>query len=144
MVRNIFDSNYKKKRYFDIEMVNFDNINLNGTCKLTYDDIHYFMTWSLTQFPTEVQSLPGSPIPIKVNYTIYGNCDNKSDSLNSMSGEFIYKIPSGTLPNYSSLGIPFGTYNSLAYDNIDGNKLNISLCLNETYTEIAIYKTHSH
>ena len=133
MTRNIFDSCYKKKRYFDISMVNFDSTNMNGTCKLNYDDTVYHMVWQIEQYPAEVP-MPGAPQPYVVVYTIYNDCKK------SMTGRIQYNINSGTLPNYCDMGIVKGKYLSIAHNNVTGNLLNIEFFLEDNYKEIAIWK----
>ena len=104
-----------KKTRFDIS-----NINMNcnsGTATLTHKCDILKMVWSITNYPTEFP-IPGSKYPIIVSYTIFNNVYSGGDkALKSISGQFIYELSSGTLPNYSNMKIPFGNYESIACNN---------------------------
>jgi hypothetical protein len=99
---------------FLIDKINFEN-NM-GTCHLVMKKSVCKMVWSVVNYPVEPPSMPGAPYPVLVSYTIFSNttCDN---ALNSQTGNFIYEINSGTLPNLSPLGIPYGFYKSVARHN---------------------------
>jgi hypothetical protein len=78
--------------------------------------------------------MPGSPIPITFNYTIFDN-----DTLNSCSGSFVFKVASGTLPNNCLLGIPYNTYKSIARSNKYNHKDYLKFSLKEDKLVICIY-----
>ena len=140
MGKSIFDSSFKRSKTFDIEGINFDVATQRGTCKLVSKHHEYVLIWSITSYPTETPSMPGAPYPLLVSYTIFDGKDKCDKSLKSMSGRFVYELNSGTAPNNNSLGLPFGTYNSLAHNNNSHNSLSVFFCLVEDEMEITIYK----
>jgi hypothetical protein len=142
MGRDIFDSDFKKARTFDIEKINFDQAERRGTCELTYKCYVYEMIWTIRAYPTELPSMPGAPYPLKVNYTIFKRNNNKckDDSNESMSAEFIFELNSGTLPQYNALGLPNGFYFSLARNNYCNKALSVLFKLTEDYMEVCVYK----
>jgi hypothetical protein len=99
---------FAKKQYFDITQVNFDKPLGLGSCKLVSKCNNFKMVWSVRNYPMEQPGMPGSPHPVLVRYTIY-------DKNNLINGEFVYELPSGTLPYLSSVGIPYGVYKSQNY-----------------------------
>lgn len=110
-----------------ISNVNFSSETESGTCKLISNTKIYLMTWSITNYPMETAGMPGSPYPIKISYSICEKtnsmlCDN---SLNSISGEFIYEIHSGTFPDMCALFIKHGIYQSSGFNNKTGNKIKL-------------------
>jgi hypothetical protein len=92
------------------------------------------MIWSIQNYPNELPSMPGSPYPVQVNFTIFDN----SKSVNSMSGVLVYKINGGVLVLYSDLGIPFGHFHSVAFNNKYGDTEIIKFDLNQNYLEVSI------
>jgi len=99
-----------------------------------------FLIWSIDEYPAETLGMPGSPFTVKVKYTIFDKKYNglTKSNYNSINGSFVYQIYSGTLPKYSNLGIPFGTYisNGISCDT-DYNK-KIMIILNETSSKLII------
>jgi hypothetical protein len=66
-------------------------------------------------------------------YTIF------NDKLDSIGGEFIYQVHSGTLQNNSELGIPYGLYKSIGYSNSKNNEThNVIFSLFEKSVKILI------
>jgi hypothetical protein len=99
---------FAKKQYFSIEKVNFEKLTGLGTCQLNNKNHSFKMVWSVRNHPIEQPGMPGSPYPVLVRYTIF-------DEKNLVNGEFVYELPSGTLPYVSSMGIPCGVYKSNNY-----------------------------
>ena len=91
------------------------------------------MIWSKDNYPMENQGLPGSLFSIKIIYTIF------NAKLESINGEFVYQVHSGTLQQNSELGIPYGLYNSIGYSNSKINKTyNVIFSLFEKSIKILI------
>jgi hypothetical protein len=124
------------KKYFDIKEVNFDITIQKGTCVLesNKNNCKFRMIWSIQNYPTELPSMPGAPYSVQVNFTIFDD----NNIVNSMSGLIIYKINTGTLPTYSDLGIPFGKYCSVAFNNKYGDTEVIKFNLNQNYMIVCI------
>lgn len=114
MFDNLFDKeNSHEHIYFDIEEVQF-NYKL-GVCQLKSDKVEssqYNMIWSVVDYPME-KPIPGAPFPVKVVYSIERR-PNKPHQSKILSGEFIYYINSGTLPQYNEMGLVAGSYTSYA------------------------------
>jgi hypothetical protein len=91
------------------------------------------LIWQIENYPMETAEMPGSPYPVLVRYTLL----NKK-KLKSHTGNFIFEINSGTLQNYSKFGIPYGTYNSVAYSNNNGFEKKISLILTEETSNLIV------
>ena len=126
-----------KKKYFDIKDINFDATCQKGTCKLVNAKCNetLIMIWSIETYPTIPPSMPGAPYPLILNLTIF---DDECKPINSMSSKIVYEINSGTLPKYSTLGVPFGCYKCVAVNNKYGDTSDVSLDLNENYLEVRI------
>lgn len=115
---SIFSSSFKRSKTFTVNNINFDTVENKGTAHLTAGYHHYILVWSIRTYPMEMPGAPGSPYPIIFSYTIFDKnnyYDEKSHR--SIRGEFIFEVNSGTLPNNSALGIPYGVYTSLARNN---------------------------
>jgi hypothetical protein len=124
------------KKYFDINSINYNNITKKGSCKLVSqeDNSNLILVWSIQNYPEELPIMPGSLYNVQVDFTIINDCKKR----NSMSGTFIYEISNGVLVKYSDLGIPFGCYKCMAFNNKYGDLSEISFYLNENYLEICI------
>ncbi len=122
-----------------IEKVNFDVSNMTGTCRLTSSNKLFMMVWNIEKYPSFTSGMPGSPYPITFSYTIFDNSDKIT--FNSISGKFIFKLASGTLPNNCPLGIPYNTYKSLGRNNKYNEKNYIKFSLKEDKMEIHIRPT---
>ena len=103
-------------KVFPLEKINFDIDSKTGTAVLELGKSTYVLVWLIKSFPMLTPGMPGAPYPVQVIYTLYKKND-KRKTQKSMSGQFIFEISSGTLPNYSPLGIPFGEYKSVARNN---------------------------
>ncbi len=87
------------------------------------------LLWQIIEFPMEHQGMPGSPYTVQVNLTIF----DKTNYLNTLlSGQIIYQIHSGTLINYSNLGIPYSTYTFILESNSSDKKFKAMLSLCDT------------
>ena len=113
-----------------VENVNFAGVV--GTCALTSPFSNYTMAYEVIVYPPKIP-MPGAPYPVKFRYTIY------DDKLNSVTGEYILEINSGTLPNNCDLGIPFGEYKSLARGNIYNKEFCLKFKLLTTGLEVHVY-----
>lgn len=126
---DIFDMKFKKKQYFEITNVQFDASTQTGTCKLVNDDLIYTLVWNILNYPPQAP-MPGAPYIVKVIYSIIDPSKKKS-----MNGEFVYELYSGTLPNYSSMGIPFNCYNSFPITHTD-KEIKATFDLTEEFMEV--------
>jgi hypothetical protein len=134
--RCFFDS--KKTRYFDIEDVNLDQTLKMGTCFLKSKYRKYIMIWNWNNYPAELPNMPGAPYPVLFNYTISEECNKKSKVLESMSGRFVFELNSGTLPNLSPIGLPYGEYKGLTRNNLYDDNYRVCFSLQEDCMEVAI------
>jgi hypothetical protein len=113
MGKSVFNPSCKKTKYYDVEKINFDQ-NLNsGTAHLISKCDNLLLIWSIKNYPTEEQ-LPGAPYPIKVEFTIFKKHNHHFKSLKSMTGEFVFELNSGTLPQFNLMGLPDGEYQCVA------------------------------
>lgn len=131
----MFGFDFDKTETCTITNVHFDLNTSTGTCKLvstnnTNTNI-YTMTWSIINFPMETIGMPGSPYSIKVTWNIAMASGSQDHALNAITGHIIYKINSGTFPNFSSLGIRYGEYFANGLNIKSGKKTQILLKLNE-------------
>jgi len=128
-------------KILNISKINFNVLELNGTCTLISSDFSksYNMVWNIENYPSYSAGLPGSPFPIKVNYTIFTNIQENDKALNSISGVFIFKQNSGTFPNNSELGIPYGIYESCGSYNKYNKKQKITFNLNYNMLQILLF-----
>ena len=122
-------------KVFSIENVNFDVSQQKGTCQLVSKKYNYVLCWSIENYPVERAGMPGSPYPVIFNYTIFKKGQN---GLKSLSGKFIYEINSGTLPEYNSLGVLNGKYNSIARNDKHEGSVYIQFSLSNTEMELHI------
>ena len=136
MGRSIFDSSFKTK-YFTLENINWDPVNQAGTCKLDSKGHEYVMIWTIKNYPMEAP-MPGAPFSIQVNYTILRKNNRPNTSFRSMSGVFVYQLNSGTLPNNSALGIPYGEYCSIARNNYNCDAVEVEFMLGDDLLEVQI------
>ena len=126
MNTSLFGFIFPKTEICTIDNIHYDISSHNGTCRLTSDDNSYVMIWSITNYPIETSGLPGSPYPVKINYSIMKKSNFMVDNaLKSITGEFIYEINSGTLAHLSLLGIKYGIYHSCASNNKSGTETKI-------------------
>ena len=111
-----------------------------GTCKLVTPKSTLNIIWSIQQYPMERPGIPGSPFSVEVYYTIFDKDSHglTKSNYNSLTGNFIYQINSGTLPKYSELGIPFGTYTSIATSNDTKCNKKIMIILTEFASKLII------
>ena len=83
--------------------------------------------------------MPGSPYPIKFTFTIGLKSGIHQDhALNSISGQFIYTVNSGTFPNFSPLGIRYGEYFATGTNNKTGQIIKVLFKINEN-TDSFVY-----
>jgi len=136
--KSVFVYTFKKTRYFDIENVNFDPVLKSGTCLLKSKRKCYNMIWTLNDYPTELPNMPGAPYPVLCTYTIFDKHNCFHSSAESMSGEFVYQVNSGTPPPNNTLGLPYGKYPSLAEDNNCHKHYNVRLLLVNDCMEVSI------
>lgn len=136
----VFNSGFKKTRYFDVSDVNYDATLKTGCCVLKSKHKCLHMIWTIRNYPGCVQ-MPGAPYPVLFSYTIYekndkNKCEIKSNE--SMSGQLVLEENSGTPPNYNPLGLPFGEYRSLSHDNNCEKSYKIKFYLVDDCMELAI------
>jgi hypothetical protein len=76
--------------------------------------------------------LIGAPYPTLFEYLIFDmNTDSTDKSLNSLTGEFFFKQNAGTLPDYSGLLIPYGTYSTYGRLDKDCKGCNLTFSLKD-------------
>lgn len=138
--KEIFDRCFDGEKCLEIKNINYDEVLHRGTCMLSSRKCHYLLTWQIRPFPTESAGMPGSPYPVEVVYTISDKEKCDIDSLKSMTGRFVYEVPSGTLPQNSPLGIPFGEYHSLARNNNRNREVSVCMSLLENCLEVIVTK----
>ncbi len=142
----MFGFQFDKTEVCVISNVNFNHDSLTGTCKLvsstspstysskgTYTPSRgYNMVWSIQNYPMETAGMPGSPYSIQVSWSISAKFGSNDHGLNTISGQFIYSVNSGTFPNFSELGIRFGEYFSIGSNLKSDNKTKVLIKLNES------------
>jgi hypothetical protein len=135
----VFDSAFKKTKYFNLENINFDVLLQHGTCVLKSKHHKYYMIWSIRPYPLELPSMPGSPYPVLCEFTIFEK-DNwgHHKSLDSFSGKFVYELNSGTLPVLNGLGLPNGEFKSMCRDNNCVEYFKVKLSLIDDCMEMSI------
>lgn len=135
MGKSIFHPSCKKTKYYKVKKVNFDQVLNVGTAHLK-SKCHLLILWSIKNYPTE-EPIPGSPYPVKVELTVFEKHDHCA-SLKSMSGEFIFELNSGTLPQLNSMGLPNGEYKFLVRSNNKdfSRKAILSMC--DNYYELIL------
>lgn len=136
--KDIFDPCFKKTRYYELDAINFDSSLHIGTCHLESHHHSYYLIWSISDYPTEAP-MPGASYPVKVEYSLFDKC-KKNKTNNSMSGQFIYELTSGTLPQLNAMGIPYGVYKSIARNNKTNSYVNIVFSLSEDPLEVIVSK----
>jgi hypothetical protein len=136
MGKSIFHPSCKKTKYYKVKKVNFDQVLNVGTAHLK-SKCHLLVLWSIKNYPTEEQ-MPGSPYPIKVEVTIVKK--HHDHHLKSMSGEFVFELNSGTLPQLNSMGLPDGEYHFLARFNNRECSRKVCLSMNNGCNELIIKK----
>lgn len=134
----VFDSVFKKTRYFDVENVNYDSTLKMGTCMLKSKKKCYVMIWSLREYPVELPSMPGAPYPVLCEYAVFSKKYHHLCSAEAMTGKFIYEVNSGTPPTTNPLGIPSGEYSSLARDTNRDKNYKVCLSLGNDCMEVSI------
>ncbi len=98
---------------FDIQDVLYDNEKKEGYCVLVSGNKKLSMNFYLWVPPYNSGGLLGAPYPTNFIYCIYDmNGANLDKSLYSLEGQFFFKQNAGTLPNNSSLNIPYGEYST--------------------------------
>ena len=137
MGKSIFHPSCKKTKYFDIEKINFDQSLNTGTAHLESNCSHLIIIWSIKNYPTEEQ-MPGSLYPIKVELTIFKKHKHHFKSLKSLSGEFVFELNSGTLPQFNALGLPDGEYQCIARLNNEDCYKHVTLSLIDGSYEVII------
>ena len=138
--KDIFDPRFKKTRYYEITNINYDSSIKCGTAHLDSRHKNYYLIWSLKNYPMEVPIIPGALYPIQVNYTIFERCVKENKMYNSISGNFVYEINSGILPNLNSIGIPFNIYKSIGRNNLNNLYVDVIFLVTEEPLEIIIIK----
>ena len=142
----MFGFQFAKTEVCTITNVNFNHDSLTGTCKLvsstspstysskgTYTPSRgYIMIWSIQNYPMETTGMPGSPFSICVSWSISTKSGSNDHSRNTISGQFVYQINSGTFPNFSELGIRFGEYFSIGKNLKSNKKTKVLIKLNES------------
>ncbi len=125
---------------YSINNINFVAEIKKGIAKLQSENNNLNIIWNVSHYPMENEGMPGSPFPIQVNYTIFDKTTGSVNRRNydSYSGSFIFQISSGTLPKYSDMLIPIGTYVSTAKSNIRKSNRNITMVLTETTAKLII------
>lgn len=131
---------FNNVKILNISKVNFNVMTLSGTCTLISEDLtkSYNMIWNIQNYPSYTPGLPGSPYPTKFTYTIFSNTPEDDKALNSVSGEIIYKQSSGTFPNYSEIGIPYGIYKSCGSYNKYNKKEGITFNLSNNILQVLL------
>ena len=135
----MFGFEFNKTETCTITNVHFDSDTLTGTCKLVSvsNSNTYTMTWSIINFPMETAEMPGSPYSIKVSWNISTESNSQDNASSAITGHFIYKINSGTWPNFSSLGIRYGEYFANGINVKSGDKTQVLFKLNENEPSFA-------
>ncbi len=130
----MFGFQFAKTEVCTITNVNFNHDSLTGTCKLvsSISPSTYNMIWSIQNYPMETIGMPGSPYSIQVAWSISTKSGSNIHSRNTISGQFIYQINSGTFPNFSDLGIRYGEYFSIGTNLKSNNKTKVLIKLNES------------
>jgi hypothetical protein len=136
MGKSIFSPSCKKTKYYKVQKVNFDQVLNVGTAHLKSKH-HLLIIWSIKNYPTEEQ-IPGSPYPIKVELTVFKK-HKHCGSLKSMSGEFVFQLNSGTLPDLNSMGLPNGEYKFLVRSNNKDFSRKAELCMHDNYYELILH-----
>lgn len=136
----VFHSAFRKTRYFEVDNVNYDPVLKMGTCLLSSKHHKYIMCWTVRNYPPELPSMPGAPYPILCSYTIFEKEKNQGyhRGLDSMSGEFVFELNSGTLPNFNLLGLPSGEFRSMGRDNKCEEYFKVKFSLMDDCMEISI------
>jgi hypothetical protein len=124
-------------RVFPIEKINFDIESKTGSALLESNKTVYVLVWLIKSFPVLSPGLPGAPYPVEFIFTLYKKND-KRRTQKSMSGQFVFEINSGTLPNYSPLGIPFGEYKTVARNNNRDQIVSLVFSLNENDLQLEL------
>lgn len=137
---------YMKSKHYSIKTGTYyvDKVNLvgsSGTCTLVSSyEYNLIMVWSIENYPMETAGMPGAPFPVLFKYTIFSHGNKPNDNnLRSISGEIVFEVNSGTLPNNNSLGVPFGTYYSLGRNTKRDRVNHIVFSLNETNMKVTIH-----
>ncbi len=130
----MFGFQFVKTEVCAISNVHFNHDTLTGTCKLvsSTSPTTYVMIWSIQNYPIETTGMPGSPYSIKVSWSISTKSGSNDHGLNTISGQFVYSINSGTFPNFSELGIRYGEYFSIGTNLKSDNKTKVLVKLNES------------
>ncbi len=136
MGKSIFHPSCKKTKYYKVKKVNFDQVLNVGTAHLK-SKCHLLVLWSIKNYPTEEQ-IPGSPYPVKVELTLFKKHNNHCKSFKSMSGEFVFELNSGTLPQLNSMGLPDGEYKFLTRSNNKDFSRTVVLCMSNNYYELIV------
>ncbi len=127
-----FGFNFYETEVCQIDKINFLFESHNGTCQLKSLLNIYQMVWTIENFPMETAGMPGSPYSVKFSFTIgIKTGENLDHALNSISGQFIYQVRSGTYPNFSPLGIRYGEYFACGLDNKSGKLVKLIFKINE-------------
>ncbi len=122
-----------------IDKINFLSETGHGTSQLKSQENIFVMSWSVENFPMETAGMPGSPYPVKISFTICLKTGLKSDhALNSIYGQFMYSVNSGTYPNFSSLGIRYGEYFAIGTNAKSGKQIRLIFKINEE-TDSIVY-----
>jgi hypothetical protein len=134
-----FGFSFTETKVCVIENINYSIESGRGTCKLKSPSDNYFMTWDVVKYPMENEGMPGSPYPIKFSFTIgQKNKLQQNHVTNSISGQLIYEVNSGTFLNLSPMGIGYGDYYVCAFNNKTGNVINLLFKISE-YTDNQVY-----
>ena len=137
MGKGIYDLLLHKKK-FNIENINFDSQERNGTCHLVSTHHKYILIWTIKNYPTEIPGMPGSLYPIEVSYSIINNIIKQDTPLQIIKGTFILELNSGILTIYSGFGLPYGIYKSITTYN--HKTINITFNILENNMSVFIYE----
>lgn len=138
MGKSIFNPVCKKTKYYKVEKVNFDQVLNVGTAHLKSKCHNFLILWSIKNYPTECE-MPGSSYPLKVELTLFKKHKQHClKSHKSMTGEFVFELNSGTLPQLNSMGLLDGDYQFLARFNNKDCSRKICLSLVDNCYELVI------
>ena len=126
---------------YTIGNINYFPLLKKGSARLIAPNLsELHMVWSVTEYPIESPIMPGAPFGVEIWYTIF---DTKNTSVyktnfNSVTGNFLYHMHSGTLPKYTEMGIPVGTYVSIAGSNDVNCNKKIAIILTDSTSRLII------
>ncbi len=136
------NNHFFKSKKLCFDKINFNSCERKGTCELKTKHMNYTMIWVIQEYPMEVPGMPGAPFPLKLSYTIFQHRDTSGCgndvSFKSVSGEFVFEINSGTLPDFNQIGIPHGKYYTIAKNNYCQHMTPLLFCLSNEHMKILV------